>query len=242
MKVSDKEKTTFICHRGKFQYKRMPFGIKNAPVVFQGIVDEVLKDCRDCSRSFLGVISYYKMFVSGIANSTALLTPFRNKAAPARVRWTREMEVSFSELINSLYKMSVLNVPSPDDSFVLCVDASVLGISGVLCILRNEEEVPVAFYSRQTKNTERSYSATELVALALLCTIEHFSLYLFGKHFIIYTDHKALLSLMNSVHLNRRLHMISLKLQSWNFEIRHRPGKLNCVADLMSRSEVPANV
>ena len=26
MKVSDKEKTTFICHRGKSQYKRMPFG------------------------------------------------------------------------------------------------------------------------------------------------------------------------------------------------------------------------
>ena len=152
------------------------------------------------------------------------------------------MEVSFSELKNSLYKMSVLNVPSQDDSFVLCVDASVLGIAGVLCVLRNEEEVPVGFYSRQTKNAERFYSATELEALALLCTIEHFSHYLFGKHFVIYTDHKALLLLMNSIHLNRRLHRISLKLQSWSFEIRHRPGKLNCVADLMSRSEVPANV
>ena len=148
-------------------------------------------------RSFLGVISYYRKFVSGIDNFTALLTPSTNKAALARVRWTREMEVSFSELKNSLYKMSVLNVPSPDDSFVLCVDASVLGIGGALCILRKEEEVPVAFYSRQTKNAERSYSATELEALALLCTIEHFSHYLFGKHFIIYTDHKALLSLMN---------------------------------------------
>ena len=46
--------------------------------------------------------------------------------------------------------------------------ASVLGIGGVLYILRNEEEVPVAFYSRQTKNAERSYSTTELEALALL--------------------------------------------------------------------------
>ena len=288
MNVSDKEKTTFTCHRGKFQYKRMPFGVKNAPAVFQGTVDEALKDCRDCSRtyindiivfsstwsdhlihlrkvlnalrraglhanpskcewrgafvnylghvvgsgvlavpkhritalanfpmpqtkkglrSFLGVISYYRKFVSGIANFTAPLTPSTNKAAPARVQWTREMEVSFSELKISV---SVLNVPSPDDSFVPCVDASVLGIGGVLCILRNEEEVSVAFYSRQTKNAERSYSATELENLALLCTIQHFSHYLFGKHFIIYTDHKALLSLMNSVHLNRRLHRISL--------------------------------
>ena len=154
-------------------------------------------------KNFSRIISYYRKFVSGIANSTALLTPFTNRAAPARVRWTREMEVNFSELKKILYKMSVLNVPSPDDSFVLCVDASVLGIAGVLCILRNEEEVSVAFYSRQTKNAERSYSATELEALALLCTIQHFSHYIFGKHFIIYTDHKVLLSLMNSVHLNR---------------------------------------
>ena len=48
-------------------------------------------------RSFLGVISYYRKSVSGIANFTALLTPSTNKAAPAWVPWTREMEVSFSE-------------------------------------------------------------------------------------------------------------------------------------------------
>ena len=53
--------------------------------------------------------------------------------------------MSFIELNNSLYKTTVLYEPSPNDSFVLCVDASVLGIGGVLCILRNEEEVPVAF-------------------------------------------------------------------------------------------------
>ena len=53
MNVSDKEKTTFICHRGKFQYKRTPFGVKNAPAVVQGIVNEALKDCRECSRTYI---------------------------------------------------------------------------------------------------------------------------------------------------------------------------------------------
>ena len=66
-------------------------------------------------KNFSRIISYYRKFVSGIANSTALLTPFTNRAAPARVRWTREMEVNFSEFKKILYKMSVLNVPSPDD-------------------------------------------------------------------------------------------------------------------------------
>ena len=57
MKVSDKEKTTFIYHRGKFQYKRMLFGVTNAPVVFQGIADEAFKDCRDCSRTYIVMTS-----------------------------------------------------------------------------------------------------------------------------------------------------------------------------------------
>ena len=56
MKISDKEKTTFICHRGMFQYKRMTCGVNNAPAVFHGIVDEALKDCRDCSRTYIDAI------------------------------------------------------------------------------------------------------------------------------------------------------------------------------------------
>ncbi len=31
----DQEKTSFVCPFGKFQYKRMPFGLCNAPSVFQ---------------------------------------------------------------------------------------------------------------------------------------------------------------------------------------------------------------
>ena len=68
-------------------------------------------------KSFLGVISYYRKFVTGIANFTGLLTPSTNKASPARVRCTSEMEVRFSELKNYLYIMSVLNVTSPDIHF-----------------------------------------------------------------------------------------------------------------------------
>ncbi len=36
--------TTFSCQEGKFCYKRLPFGFKNAPAIFQQVVDQVLRD------------------------------------------------------------------------------------------------------------------------------------------------------------------------------------------------------
>ena len=31
-------KIAFVCHRGNFEFLRMPFGVKNAPTVFQSLM------------------------------------------------------------------------------------------------------------------------------------------------------------------------------------------------------------
>lgn len=42
MRPEDREKTAFICHKGLFQFKRMSFGLCNAPAVFQRFMNHVL--------------------------------------------------------------------------------------------------------------------------------------------------------------------------------------------------------
>ena len=45
MNEKDKEKTAFACHRGLFEFNVMPFGLSNAPAVFQELMSVVLQGC-----------------------------------------------------------------------------------------------------------------------------------------------------------------------------------------------------
>ena len=55
------------------------------------------------------------------------------------------------------------------------------------------------------------------------------------------TDHKALVSLLKSRNLNKRLHGWVLKLLDFNFEITYRPGKDHQDADGLSRQAWDSN-
>ncbi len=105
----------------------------------------------------------------------------------------------------------------------------------MLSIERGSEVLPVAFFSKQLHGAQRCYSAQELQGLAVYEAIRHFAFHLYGRRFVVITDHKGLVSLRTGRQENRRIYGWSLKLAEFDFEMRYRKGELNVVADDLSR-------
>ncbi|OIC32488.1 hypothetical protein A7M48_19060 [Acinetobacter baumannii] len=43
---NDREKTSFSVSGGKYEFKRLPFGLRNAASIFQRAIDDILKSCK----------------------------------------------------------------------------------------------------------------------------------------------------------------------------------------------------
>lgn len=98
---------------------------------------------------------------------------------------------------------------------------------------------PVAYASRSLTDTEKRYAQIEKEALASTWACEKFSTYILGKKFLIQTDHKPLVPLLGTKHLDSlppRVLRFRLRLARFDYSIVHVPGKLLYTADALSRS------
>lgn len=71
--------------------------------------------------------------------------------------------------------------------------------------------------------------------MAIIYAIEKFRGYVDGYHFIVITDHSALTWLLKQSNLTGRFARWVLKLQQYNFKLKHIKGKRNVVRDALSR-------
>jgi hypothetical protein len=86
-------------------------------------------------RSFLGLCTYYRQFVSAFADiAKALTKPVKEKQT---FQWTPEVEASFQSLKEALCTTRILPHLQPGERFIITIDASNFGI-GVLSVTSKE--------------------------------------------------------------------------------------------------------
>lgn len=318
----DRDKTSFVTPFGTFRFRRMPFGLKNAPATFQRMIDRFKAGLKDITvvaylddilvispdfhthlrdlqqvfdrlrlfklranrkkcvfgrdkvtylghvvsakgiepdpakvdtilrrepptdlkelKTFLQTCSWFRKFIPEFSKISEPLTILTRKNQVWL--WEEPQRRSFEELKTRLASAPILRQPDYDQPFVLRTDASAYAIGAVLMQGPDtHSERPIEYASRLLTSAERNYSTTEREALAVVWGLEKFRGYIEGAQVRIGTDHQPLKWLLSLKTPSGRLARWALKIQSFNLDVEYTPGRINVVADTLSRPSDSTN-
>ena len=141
-------------------------------------------------------------FLPGLADTTQPLW----ELLKSNTQWIWEdpqKEAFTSESVKAAMCHSpVLAMFDPNRDTILSADASSFGLEVVLCQQQDDGTLrPIAYISRALTATEQRYRQIEREALALTWACERLADYLVGLQFHIETDHKPLVPLLGTKHL-----------------------------------------
>ncbi|UYV64450.1 hypothetical protein LAZ67_3000767, partial [Cordylochernes scorpioides] len=217
-----------------------PMRIMSSAYIKRWTVPKLGRTVKDV-RAFLGLCSYYRIFIrefSKVALPLQILTRKNHSFA-----WGKEQELSFNSLKNKLISPEVLTHYDPNKPIGLHTDASDQGLGAVLVHLNeNTKERPISYASRTLQKAETNYSTTEKECLAIIWAIKKFRPYLYGRKFTIYTDHHSLCWMAKMKNPAGRLARWSLELQEYDFAIKYKSGKTHLDADGLSRCPIPERI
>ncbi|XP_058455232.1 uncharacterized protein LOC131432752 [Malaya genurostris] len=183
-------------------------------------------------RSFLGTVNFYGKFIPHIAEKRKPLNDLLRKNV--KFVWTNECQKAFEELRNFLTSDALLVRPNYKDVFVITTDASEYALGAVLS---NEKSIdrPISYASRGLVGAERKYHTIEKELYAIVWAVNRFKHFIYNQRFIVYTDHRPLISIWHLKETSPTLTRLRLKLQGLEMDIRYKQGKDNVVADFLSR-------
>lgn len=199
-------------------------------------------------KAFLGLINFYGKFVPNLSSKLNCFYNLLKK--DTKFIWSNECNEKFEKCKTYLQASSVLEFFDPQKPLIVVTDACNYGLGGVLAHDIEGQEKPICFTSFTLNEAQRKYPILHLEALAVVSCVKKFHKYLYGQHFIIYTDHKPLLGVFgkegkHSIFVTR-LQRFIMELSIYSFEIKYRPSRRMGNADFCSRfplsCEVPRNL
>ena len=198
------------------------------------------KTVADLQR-LLGMTNYSRVYIPRYAEIVQPLYDLMNlKEVPAHLRkrsnwavdrkrvlleWNDITIRALERLKDAMCSDLVLALPNFEQEFVLTTDASDYGYGAVL-----EQEIDgnnriIAFFSRSYTAAQRKYATSEKELLAIIKSLEHWKVYLYGLKFTILTDHQPLIWLLSKKNPHPRLERWNMQLSIYQYDIKYKKAK-----------------
>lgn len=163
-------------------------------------------------RGFLGLAGYYRRFINNFGAIAAPLTQLLKKDA---FHWTDTTTAAFNALKVALTAAPVLHLPDFRQLFTVDCDASVTGFGVVL----HQGQGPIAYFSRQFAPRHMQIAAYERELIGLVQAVRHWRPYLWGRTFVVRTDHYALKFMLDQRLSTIPQHQWISKLFGYDFKV-----------------------
>ncbi|CAN6719967.1 unnamed protein product [Malus baccata var. baccata] len=172
----DQEKTTFTCLFGTFAYRRMHFGLCNAPATFQrcmmsiftGLVEHVVE----------GIVLGHLISNRGIEVDKAKIDAIEKLPPPTTVK------SAFKKLKTLLTTTPIIAAPNWSLPFELMCDASDYAVGAVLGQRKDRLPQVIYYASRTLNDAQLNYATTKKELLAVVFAFEKFHSYLVGAKWV----------------------------------------------------------
>jgi hypothetical protein len=232
------------CHLGLPQIKYLGHivdasGLRPDPAKVEAIKRMQAPTDVSSLRSFLGAINFYGKFVPAMYELRRPLDQLLQK--DVKWKWSKECQEAFDKFKAILQTDLLLTHFDPRLDIIVAADASNYGIGACLLHRFPDGSVKAVLHAARTlSKTEQRYSQIEKEGLAIIFAVKKFHRYIFGRHFLLQTDHKPLLSIFGSkkgipVHTANRLQRWALTLLGYDFKVEYVSTTQFGHADVLSR-------
>nr|GEU94487.1 reverse transcriptase domain-containing protein [Tanacetum cinerariifolium] len=265
----DQENTNFTCPYRTFAYRRMPFGLCNAPGTFQRCMmaffhdmikktmEVFMDDFSVFGDSFQSCLSHLEKMLKRCEDTNLCLnwekSHFMVKEDFSKIVrpmtkllekytpfiFSQECVDAFQTLKRMLTEALILISPDWDMPFELMCDASDFAIGAVLGQRQYKHFWPIHYASKTMTEADSKYTTTKKEMLVVVYAFKKFRSYLIMNKSIVYTDHSALKYMFSKKDSKARLLCWVLLLQEFSFKVVDTKGAENLAADHLSRLENP---
>ena len=193
-------------------------------------------------RSWLGLLNFHARYLPNI--STVLHPLHELLGSNKKWQWTAECDKAFAKAKSLLMTAPVLVHYDPSQPLYLAVDASPYGLGAAIMHDIDGVRRPIAYASQTLNSHEKNYAQLDKEAAAIMFGIQKFRMFIYGRHFVILSDHKPLEYIFGSKKAiptlaAQRLQRWAIALSAFDYTLKHVSAKDNLLADGLSRLPLP---